>query len=180
MVASLPSLLVSSLGGASSLGVCGSRSVVPPAAVWSSFVSGVPAGLPVSCGCVGGVCGLARGSFSGVSVFAASAFGSGRGAFARRSSALVASVAASASPVWVSFPGRACPVGLVPSASSSRCFCGLGSGSWASLALAVGLGVRAFVWLPAGVVPPVGGGWCFASLGGGWWSCSAAAQTSLF
>src|SRR5690606_34124227 len=98
--------------------------------------------------------------------FSASSFGSGRGAFARRSVAVVRAVASSPAGVWVSFPQSACPAGLLPSRSSSACFCGLGSGSWASLAFAVGLGVPSFVWLPAGVVPPAG--WGFLSLGGGW------------
>lgn len=171
MVSSVPVLLVSSLASASCVGVCGSRSVVPPASVWSAFVGAVPVGVPVSCGCVGGVCGLARSSFVGVSVFRASSFGSGSWAFARRSVALVRSVASCSSAVWVSFPGRVCPAGLLPSAVASRCFCGLGSGSWASLALAVGLGVRCFVWLPSGV--PVPAGWSLVALGGGWFFCAS-------
>ena len=168
---SVPSSLVSSLASASCVGVCGSRSVVPPASVWAPFVASVPLGLPVSCGCVKGVCGLVRSSFAGVSVFRASSFGRGSWAFVRRSVALVGSVASAASPVWVSFPGCACPSGLFPSAVPSRCFCGLGSGSWASLALALGSGVRCFVWLPAGVLPP--GGWPLVALGGGWFGSSA-------
>lgn len=163
-----PLSVFSALSGASAVGFCGSRSLVPPPAVWSAVSAAVAPGAVVSCGCVGGLCGLARSSFPSAVVFSAASFGSGRGSFARRSVALVRSVAASPVSVWVSFPGRACPAGLLPSAVSSRCFCGLGSGSWASLAFAVGLGVPAFVWLPAGVgVPP---GWGFVSLGGGWWS----------
>ena len=162
----LPSGVVRVLAGARSFGFCGSRSVVPPPAVWASVVSVVPASSPVSCGCVAGLCALARSSFSSVSVFSASSFGFGRGAFAARSVALVRSVRSGSLPLWVSFPGRACPVGLVPSSSPSRCFCGLGSGSWASLAFACGLGLPALLFLPAGVRPPAG--WGFFSLGSGW------------
>lgn len=165
-VSPLPVSVSRLLAGASSFGFCGSRSVVPPSLVWASVVASVPLSASVSCGCVGGVCSLARGSFRSASVFFASSFGFGRGSFAARSVALVRSVASSPRPLWVSFPGRACPVGLVPSSRSGSCFCGLGSGSWASLAFAVGLGVPALVFLPAGVRPPAG--WGFVSLGSGW------------
>ena len=162
---SLPSGASRLLAGAGSFGFCGSRSVVPPPSVWAAVVAAVPSGLSVSCGCVGGLCGLARAAFPAASVFAASSFGFGRGAFAARSVALVRSVASGRSPLWVSFPAVACPVGLVPSSVPSRCFCGLGSGSWASLAFACGLGVPALLFLPAGVLPPAG--WGFFPLGGG-------------
>jgi hypothetical protein len=162
----LPSGVVRVLSGARSFGFCGSRSVVPPPSVWSSVVSVVPPSSPVSCGCVAGLCALARSSFSSVSVFSASSFGFGRGSFAARSVALVRSVRSGSLPLWVSFPAVACPVGLVPSSSPSRCFCGLGSGSWASLAFACGLGLPALLFLPAGVRPPAG--WGFFSLGSGW------------
>ena len=165
-VSSLPASVVRVLSGARSFGFCGSRSVVPPSWVWSSVVASVPRGASVSCGCVGGLCGLARASFPSASVFRASSFGRGRGAFAARSVALVRSVAASPGSVWVSFPGVSCPVGLVPSSRSGACFCGLGSGSWASLAFACGSGVPALVWLPVGCSVPAS--WGFASLGCGW------------
>jgi len=163
---SLPPAVLASLRSAGSVGLCGSRSLVPPAALWSLVVASVPASASVSCGCVGGLCGLARSAFPLASVFSASGFGSGRSSFARRSVALVRSVASGPAPLWVSFPAVACPAGLVPSSSSSRCFRGLGSGSWASLAFAVGSRVPALLWLPAGVVPP--SSWGFACLGGGW------------
>jgi hypothetical protein len=73
---------------------------------------------------------------------------------------------------------------LVPSPSSSRCFSGLGSGSWATLALAVGLGVPCAVFLGSGSVPAgfsVPSVWCARSVGGGWWVCQPhAVQLSLF
>lgn len=153
------------LGAAASFGFCGSRSAVPPVPVWAGVLGSLPASPSVSCGCVGGLCALARSSFPSAAVFSASAFGGGRSGFARRSVALVQSVAASPRPLWVSFPARPCPAGLVPSASPSRCFAGFGSGSWASAALAAGLGVPVLMWLPAGVVPPAS--WSFVSLGGG-------------
>jgi len=69
--------------------------------------------------------------------------------------------------VLVSFPGRACPRRLSPSADSRACFCGTGSGSWATLSLAAGLGVPCLVWLPGQLVVPARFG--FVSLGSGWW-----------
>lgn len=177
LVVFLPPSLVSALSGASSVGFCGSRSVLPPLPVWLSVAASVPAGTLVSCGCVGGVCGVARGSFPGASVFRAASFGSGPGSFVRRSVALVRSVAASPAAVWVSFPGRACPAGVWPSRSSSACFCGGGSGSWASAAFAVASGLPVFVWLPVGLRPP--SGWGFVSLGGGWFFSCVGSQASL-
>lgn len=165
-VSVLPPFVSRALAGARSVAFCGSRSVVPPSAVWSSVAGSVPRGVSVSCGCVGGLCGLARASFPSASVFRASSFGRGRGSFAARSVALVRSVASSPSPLWVSFPGVSCPVGLSPSSRPGSCFCGLGSGSWASLAFACGLGVPALVWLPVGFSVPRS--WGFVSVGCGW------------
>ena len=67
----------------------------------------------------------------------------------------------------VSFPGRACPGRLSPSADSRACFCGTGSSSWATLSLAAGLGVPCLVWLPGRLVVPAR--FSFVSLGSGWW-----------
>lgn len=155
------------LSRASVVGVCGSRSIIPPVGVFGLVSSSVLPTSVVACGCVSGVCALARSAFPWASVFPASSFGSGRSSFARRSIALVSFVASSPSSVWVSFPGVSCPVGLVPSSSSSRCFAGFGSGSWASLAFACGSGVPCFVWLAPGLSVPCS--WGFAPLGGGWW-----------
>lgn len=156
------------LSCALAVGFSGSRSLSCPVAVRAvrSAVAAVPAGVPVSVGCARGVDALVRRLRPGARVFRARSFGSGRAAFARRSVACVRSVAV-AGGVWVSFPGRACPAGLVPSACSSACFCGSGSGSWASAALAAGLGVPVLLWLPAGVSAPAG--WGFVAGGGGWW-----------
>lgn len=162
----LPSVLVSALSSASCVGFSGSRVSCPLPSVWSSVVSAVPASASVVVGCAGGLDCSARLSFPAARVLRASSFGSGRGSFVRRSVAVVGSVVSSGSGCFLSFPSVACPPGLVPSASSSRCFCGSGSGSWASLALAVGSGLPCFVWLPGGVSVPCG--WGFVSLGSGW------------
>jgi hypothetical protein len=145
------------------VGFSGSRSVVPES-ILCGVLPLVPAGVPVLVGCARGVDSFVRQFVPGAVVFQASAFGSGAVSFARRSAALVGSVA-SVGGVLVVFPGRACPPGLVPSASFSACFCGLGSGSWASAALALGIGCAVLLWLPPGVCPPA---WHFESLGGGW------------
>ena len=159
------------------VGVSGSRAASPGclrAVTWA--VGQLAPGATVVTGCASGIDRVARGVPSAL-VFRASCFGRGRGSFARRSTAVVRRVAQSASALWVSAPGRACPApargagGLVPSPSSSACFAGFGSGSWASLALALGLGVPALVWLPSGVTPPQGWGLGLVCAGraGAWW-----------
>lgn len=138
----------------------------------------VPTGAAVVVGCARGIDQAVRATFPTAQVFQVSSFGRGRGAFAARSVACVRSVAAS-SGLWVSFPSAACPMGLLPSPKSSKCFSGLGSGTWASLAFAIGSGVPCLVFLPAGVSVPVG--WGFEPLGGGWFQVTPpAVQASLF
>ncbi|MAQ94508.1 MAG: hypothetical protein CMM84_13400 [Rhodothermaceae bacterium] len=160
------------------VGVSGSRAAGPGclrAVAWA--VSQFAPGATVVTGCASGIDRVARGVSSAL-VFRAARFGRGRGSFARRSIAVVRRVAGAGgagtgpqSALWVSAPGRACPRGLAPSRSSSACFAGFGSGSWASLALALGLGVPALVWLPAGTTPPQGWGLSLvcAGRGGAWW-----------
>ena len=166
-VSSVPAAAVAAVHGARRVAVSGSRS--------GSCAPGflpllVGARARVAVGCAHGVDSSVRSALPAarVRVFRAAAFGSGRGAFAARSIALVRSVAGARSALFVCFPGGPCPAGLVPSPSPAACFCGLGSGSWASLALALGLGVPALVWLPPGVVPP--SCWGFRCLGWGWFS----------
>ena len=167
----VPSSLVLALSSAPVVGFSGSRSSVP--AVAGSVASLVS--CPVVVGCADGVDSFFRGCFPAARVFSVSSFGASRGAFAARSVAFVRAL--SVGGVLVSFPSGVCPVGLVPSLSSSRCFSGLGSGSWASLAFAVGLGVQSLVFAPFGVPS----GWGFVSLGGGWFQfVSSGCQLGLF
>ena len=161
----LPPVVSSLLGGASCVGFAGSRSALPPVAVSSLVFSAVSASASVSVGCAGGFDFSVRAAFPSAVVWRASQFGRGRSSFARRSVAFVRSLSASGSAVLFSAPAVACPVGLVPSASASRCFCGLGSGSWAGVAFAVGLGLPVVLFLPAGVVPPAS--FSFFHAGGG-------------
>ena len=166
----VPSSVSSVLSSAALVGFSGSRSSVP--AVASSVASLVSGRVFV--GCARGVDGFFRGCFPAAQVFRVS--DSSRGAFAARSVSFVQSLAASGG-VLVSFPSGACPVGLLPSTSSSRCFSGFGSGSWASLAFAVGRGVHCFVFAPFGVPS----GWGFTSCGGGWFQFAASgSQLGLF
>ena len=179
------SALARRLRSASVVGVSGSRSASPGCVRAVSWAVGQLApGASVVTGCMSGIDGVARSLAPSALVFQASRFGRGRGRFARRSIAVVRRVAgaggAGAGPqsaLWVSAPGRACPRGLVPSASSSACFAGFGSGSWASLALALGLGVPALVWLPSGVSAPAGWGLSLVCAGraGAWWGTPEAA-----
>lgn len=165
------------------VGFCGSRSL--PSAfspLVSSCVSAVSlAGRGVAVGCASGAdrfaLSAARASGVLVSLFSASSFGSGRSAFALRSSAFVSAVASSGAGCGlVAFVSSACPAGLLPSSSASRCFAGFGSGSWASVSLAVGLGVPVVVFpcVLAGVSPlsvlPSSWSGSWVSAGSGVWS----------
>lgn len=149
------------------VGFSGSRSLGAgvSVSVLRSCVSALGSGR-VFVGCASGVDSFFRSSVASSRLSVFRVVGSGRGAFASRSVRFVSALA-SARGVLVSFPGRACPAGLLPSACSRSCFCGLGSGSWASLALAVGLGVPCCVWLPVGLSVP--SAWRFVAVGGGWW-----------
>jgi hypothetical protein len=155
-------------------GFSGSRSSVP--AGCSVAAAAVPVGSRVVVGCARGVDEFFRGEFPSASVFSASSFGAGRGSFARRSVAVVSSVA-SRGGLWVSFPASPCPPGLFPSSSSSRCFCGSGSGSWGSLAFALGSGVPCLVFLGS---LPVPSGWGLFPVSGspGWFGCGVVCCVS--
>lgn len=170
---SRPSLALSSF---SSFGVGGSRRPSPcSGASAAAFVASLRgAGIPASSvftSCGAGAPSLVAAAFPGCQFFSAAApafCGLGSRAFAARAAALVRALAASPAPLWVCFPGGACPAGVIPRRSWVSC----GSGSWSECALAAGLGVPVLVFLPVGVVPPSGwGGWSSlgAFLGGGWW-----------
>lgn len=153
------------------VGFSGSRRLPPPfAPVVSGVVASVLAGgRSVAVGCAAGADAFVRAAAPSAAVFSASAFGSGRSAFARRSVALVRAVSVGGpGSGLVVFPAAPCPAGLVPSARSSACFCGLGSGSWASAAFAAGLGLPVLVF-PCGfsALPPWGT-WVPAAASGVW------------
>ena len=172
------------------VGFSGSRSL-PPAfgGLVSAVVSSVLAsGRGVAVGCAPGLDAAVRAACPSAVVFAVAsgAWGGGAAAFARRSAALVSAVAASgAGAGLLVFPAAPCPSGLLPSASSSRCFCGLGSGSWASAAFAAGLRLPLVVF-PCGfsALPPSWGVWVPAAASGVWASgfrlVPPAAQPALF
>jgi hypothetical protein len=167
------------VAGFSCVGFSGSRRPCPASLAACGWLAGVVApGAVVVTGCAPGIDYAARLHFPAAKVFRASSFGSGRGAFAARSVACVRAVAA-AGGLWAAFPATPCPAALVPSAKSSKCFCGTGSGTWASLAFAVGLSLPCLVFLPPGVLPPVG--WGLRPTGGGWFHAAPTEiQQSLF
>ena len=80
-------------------------------------------------------------------------FGTGPSAFALRSIRVVETIQEKKG-IWLSFPGKPCPTGLMPSERPSDCFCGKGSGSWAALALAIGKGLISLVYLDTTPPPP--------------------------
>ena len=142
----------------------------------------LPATASVLVGCAPGIDALVRAACPAAQVLRAVDYGVGRGALAARSIACVRAVAL-AGGVWVSFPDVACPSGLRPAACASACFAGFGSGSWASLALAIGLGVRAAVFLPADVSPPLSWPLVPVNHAAGWFVFTpaySAIQNSLF
>lgn len=167
------------------VGFTGSRSL---SGSFFPLVAGVVAavgGSGVAVGCANGLDSLVRGACPSARVFRAVSFGGGVPGLVRRSAALAQFVAGAPSPQFVGFVAGACPAGLVPSSSSSRCFAGFGSGTWSTLALAAGLGVPVIVFW-CGALPPVlpvgWGSWVVApgplgSLGG--WSL-VPAQSRLF
>ena len=151
-VVSLTSLLAS----APVVGVSGSRAPSPASASVCRWTVGQLApSASVVTGCAAGIDGVARLARPSASVVRAASYGSGPGALAARSVAVVRAVAAGGpAALWLAFPSGPCPAGLSPSRRPSACFAGYGSGTWASLALAVGLGVPALVFLPPGASAP--------------------------
>ena len=176
------------LRSASVVGVSGSRAPSLASLAACQWALGqLAASAAVVTGCASGVDACVRAWCPAARVVHASAFG---GVPAARSVAVVRAVAASAGlggagALWLAFPSGPCPVGLVPSRSASACFAGFGSGTWASLALAVGLGVPCLVGVPAGVAVPAGWGLAPHPAGsgpGGAWAGfrPAVVQASLF
>ena len=158
----LPLPLPFPLGGSRRRGVfrlAPARAGVRPARGRRGGVA-LAAGRSVAVGCAAGADSFVRAAAPGALVFSVAAFGSGRGAFAVRSVALVRAVAAGGpGSGFVVFPSTPCPAGLSPSARSSACFCGSGSGSWASAAFAAGLGFPLVVFpcgFPPSSLPPWG------------------------
>jgi hypothetical protein len=156
------------------IGFSGSRHSIDPIAGELAAVP-VPIGADVVVGCAAGVDAFFRSRFPAARVLRVDPV-LGRAGFARRSIACVEAVSGG---LWVSFPACACPSGLLPSASSGRCFSGSGSGSWASLAYAIGRGGSALVYL--GAVPaPSGWGLVRVPDSIGWWRFqSSQVQLSL-
>ena len=173
----------------SSVGFSGSRSLSGGAFAQCRSLAAAAAssGVAVLVGCASGADAAARlGAGSAAQVFRAASFARPgvpfSAALVARSVAFVQALAASPAPCLVSFPAAACPFGLAPAA---RWPSGFGSGSWASLALAVGLRVPVFVFLPAAVLPPLSWGiWSRVTSGvlAGSWSLVPVVppQLSLF
>lgn len=156
------------------VGFCGSRLLCSAHAplVRAVVASVMRSERGVAVGCASGADRLVRVAAPDARVFRASAFGDGRASFARRSAAMVAALLASGAGCGlVAFVSSACPAALSPSSSPSACFAGFGSGSWASVALAVGLGVPVVVFPCGGSsawLPSWSGSW--VSAGSGVWS----------
>lgn len=181
--------------GLVSVGFSGSRSPSPAAsAALSALLPLVPSGVRLSVGCARGVdlaCRSFFGSCASLLVFsvASGRFGSGRSAFARRSSRCVLSVAAGSRGLLVVLPSAPVPpAGVRPSRSFFGGGLGRSSGSWGSVAFALGRGRRVLLWLPSGSRPPLWSGVSWSSAGalgsvGCWWLGVAVpppVQFSLF
>ena len=184
--------------GVVSVGFSGSRSPsVAASAALSALLPlvpqtkrGKPSGVRVSVGCAAGI-DAAVSSWFGASasllVFsvASGRFGSGRSAFARRSSRCVLSVASGSRGLLVVLPSAPVPpAGVRP----SRSFFGGGSGSWGSACFALGRGRRVLLWLPSGCLSPSWSGVSWSAVGalgsaGCWWlgvAVPPSVQLSLF
>ena len=128
-----------------SMGFSGSRSPSEEAEkALKELLDLVPSGARISVGCARGIDAIARNYFqnSNLEVFSVSSgeFGTGRAAFARRSSACVLSV--SENGLIVAVPSSAAPVGV----KVGKSFNGRGSGTWGTIAFALGHGRKVLVW----------------------------------
>ncbi|MBK9945553.1 MAG: hypothetical protein IPP13_28515 [Kouleothrix sp.] len=178
----LPSHVVQLIGSVPAIGISGSRAPASASlAALAALAAHAPAGGAVLVGDAPGIDHRAAELLPQARVLAAAAFGSprtpGHARLVARSVACVRACAA-ARGVWCAFPAQACPTGLRPSVQASACFAGFGSGTWASLALALGLGLPAVVFLPAGVQAPAG--WGLAAAGAGWHTGQPPAQRGLW
>jgi len=167
------------------VGISGSRSPSEDSLqALYSIIHRLSSSCQVVVGCARGIDAAVRSAVPAgrLHIFEVASIGTGRWAFAARSTACVKAVReALPSCLWISFPSAPCPSGLVPSASASACFAGYGSGSWASLAYAIGSGIPCLVFLPAGVPSPAT--WPLVQVSGTsrWYRfVSAVIQRSLF
>lgn len=172
----LPAAVAALVAGAGVVGFSGSR--LPSAAVQvaaSAVVGVLPAGASVLVGCAVGLDSHIAAMVPSARVFAAASFsGSPVARLVQRSVALVRALPVGG--LLVAFPSGPCPAGLVPSGSSSACFCGSGSGTWATAAFAAGSGRSVLVFCASAPV-----GWGASAVAPGWWLVApAASQPSLF
>ncbi|MGK7896493.1 MAG: hypothetical protein AB4372_23460 [Xenococcus sp. (in: cyanobacteria)] len=162
-----------------SIGFSGSRSPSKEAQeALKELLNLVPKDAKISVGCAKGVDAIARNYFqnSNLEVFSVSSgeFGTGRAAFARRSSACVLSVAEDG--LLVAVPSSVAPVGV----KVGKSFNGKGSGTWGSIAYALGHQRKVLVW--SHKVPS----WekvSWSKLENNWWlgvPAAVPAQLSLF
>jgi hypothetical protein len=150
------------------IGFTGSRKGFYSTALVSRIARAVSLlGHTVCVGCAQGVDSVVRSAVPSARVFSVASPGAGVGsrswsvALARRSQSMV-----SACSVLVGFASVPCPSSVSP----ARSFCGGGSGTWASIAFAVGRGLRVFVFAAPDVPLPSwsGGSWVQACPTGTW------------
>ena len=139
----------------------------------------VPVGVRISVGCAKGVDAIARDYFQNfnLEVFSVSSgkFGTGRAAFARRSSACVLSVAEDG--LIIAVPSSAAPNGV----KVGKSFNGKGSGTWGSIAFALGHGRKVLIWSQE--KPPSWEKVSWSKKENNWWlgvPAAVPAQLSLF
>lgn len=140
----------------------------------------VPKEIRISVGCARGVDEIVRKYFqnsNSLIVFsvASGKFGTGRAAFARRSSSCVLSI--SEKDLLVAVPSSSAPEGV----KVSKSFNGKGSGTWGSIAFALGHGRKVLIWSEKN--PPSWANVSWSEKENNWWlgvPVSAPAQLSLF
>ena len=127
------------------VGFSGSRHWDEQTVVKQLLASVAASGRQVAVGCANGLDAIVRAHCQDAAVFRAESRQPRD--LVSRSIACVQAVAESGDGRgWISFPGCQCPDGIMPSRSSTACFCGSGSGSWASAAFAAGMGVPVVVF----------------------------------
>ncbi len=154
--------------GFSTVGFFGSRALIGSATaqVCTLASEAVMAGTAVYTTCGTGAAAAARACAPTAIVFSRTF--AGHGALPARATRFVRALAVAPAPVLICWPGRSCPMGLLPDSRWQPC----GSGSWSELALAVGLDVPVRIFLPPMCSPPLAwGNWTVVdagSLSGAW------------
>lgn len=158
-----PAGLVRLVVEARTLGISGSRAPDPGSLAALADLAGLAPDAPLIVGDQRGIDAAAAGHWPHAQV-ERRADDTPR-ALVARSIQMLDRLGAEARPLLAAFPARPCPARVAP--GPRWCSGQPPSGTWSTLALAVGRGLPAAVWLPEPLLPPLE--WKLRYLGGGWW-----------